>query len=873
MKVFVKGQGEVTLTQQNYVAAGGQASVYVRNGIAYKIYLDAKDAIPDAKLQALSAIKDDAVVKPDKVILDQHRNPIGYTMVAIPDNYSLCQLFTRAFRDRNNVTRDSIIDLAARLRAHISNIHAASILVVDLNELNILVSKSFDETFFIDVDSYQVPGYPATVIMPSVRDYSVKAADFSTLSDWFSYGVLTFQMFVGVHPYKGTHAPSAAIPKDQRMVHRMQHHISAFSPEVHLPACCYPLDVIPAHFKDWLHAVLQDGKRLPPPDPKSIPVVVVAPSRVQHPVAGPLLTSGDVIITEIMNLEGWSLVSYAESGSSTVALTSRNGVMRTLVNGRVMAEGPAPPAGSVCRAGFTGGMNQPVRLDLLYMQGVSLLEFTDIGNREHVLLPIAATELSKSGDRFYIRNGTRVLEIEFSEMPHKIVVSASHQVGDVMERASRLHDGVAIQSMLGATFVSLFPKSRHGYQVRVPDLDGYNITDAKFEGGVLMVVGAKAGRYDRLVFRFAGDYQSFDVRKVEDVSPAAVNFVTLDSGVCVCLDENDEIEAFSARKGATGMRVVKMIEGSGVLGADIRLLACEGQGWVRAQRQDLPDESQMTDTPAPVTPTRLHFFNLPTVEEALTMPGADGLWIIRRIEEVLASGEKYAYARLIQDMAERMGVTRPPGWDDDWVWPSKMSWLLHRTSQGPCGPIAPNMDWNALLFRYAARVKLIRQFSFAVPTPEAIAAIARFSPLVELGAGSGYWAHLLQRQSAECRPYDLKVGHDTDLALGPWDRMWTPVRKAGPRVLRRYPCHTLLLCWPSISTTMASEAVKHYRGPRIIHIGAPGLTGDDEFYGELEAAFTKVAEIPIPQWEGTDDMIEIWERRESPGKHGGGTNE
>jgi len=570
MKVFVKGQGEISLTQRHYVATGGQASVYVKDGVAYKIYTNPADTIPDAKMRALGAISDSAIIKPDKIILDEKKTtPIGYTMAAIPDNYSLCQLFTRAFRDRNHVTHDNIINLSARLRTHISHVHAASILIVDLNELNILVSRTFDETYFIDVDSYQAPGYPATVIMPSVRDYSVKAQDFSPLSDWFSYGILTFQMFIGVHPYKGTHPPSAAIPKDHRMVHRMERHISAFSPEVSLPGCCYPFDVIPAHFRDWLKAVLQEGKRLPPPDPKSVQIIAIAAGPPSLHAAA-TVTSGNIIIKEIMDLEGWSLVSYAESGGSSAALITRGSLMRTLVNGHTVAETSTPAPGSLARVGFTPWMNQPITLTLL---PGGLISFKDHARKTEEHLPFTASQMAKSGERFHVKNGTSILEMEFSELPAKTIVTASHTVGNVMERASHLYEGVAIQNMLGSIFVSLFPKSRCGYQVRIEALDGYNIIDAKFEVGVLMVVGARAGHYDRLVFRFDTEYQTFDTRVVTDISPNGLNFVTLDSGVCVCLNEEEEIEAFSARKDSKGMKVVK----DEAIGGDVRLLHVGGK--------------------------------------------------------------------------------------------------------------------------------------------------------------------------------------------------------------------------------------------------------------------------------------------------------
>ena len=67
----------------------------------------------------------------------------------------------------------------------------------------------------------------------------------------------------------------------------------------------------------------------------------------------------------------------------------------------------------------------------------------------------------------------------------------------------------------------------------------------------MMVVGAnvnRQGQYDRLVFRFDSEYQGYDLRVVSDISPMGLNFVTLDSGICVCLTEEEKLEAFSAKK-------------------------------------------------------------------------------------------------------------------------------------------------------------------------------------------------------------------------------------------------------------------------------------------------------------------------------------
>lgn len=569
MKVVVKGQGEVSLTQQHFVATGGQASVYVRNGIAYKVYTDPKNAIPHEKFRALSAIKDACVIKPSQMLLDARSAPIGYTMNAVADNLSLCQLFTKAFRDRERVTNDHIVNIAAKLRTHVTNVHGAGVLIVDLNEFNVLVPKTLDETYLIDVDSYQTAGYPATVIMPSVRDWSSK--QFTELSDWFSYGVLAFQLFVGVHPYKGTHPGSASIDKDKRLEHRMRGHVSAFRTDVSLPKCCYPFDAIPQGFRDWLRAVLDDGKRVAPPDPLGGPAAtLVTQFRA-------IASTGKLTITEVRNFAGWNVAAYAESGPYILALIQKNGEIRVQLNDQLIGGKLPKLVHGTTLMGFTPKLDKPVALNL--HQGK--LSIVHLDQRLTEVLGMRADELAKSGDRFYIRSGGEVLEIEFTEFPDKVIVTASHCVAYVLAMASTLYEGCVIQNMLGSVFVSLFPRRKAGYQVRIPELDGYKVVDAKFAGGVLMVVGARDGLYDRLVFRFDAEFTRYGLRTVPDVDPSGLNFITLSTGICVAVTEDEHLEAFTALDGKAG---IKLIEDA-ALGNDMRLLEVGGKaGFARGDK-------------------------------------------------------------------------------------------------------------------------------------------------------------------------------------------------------------------------------------------------------------------------------------------------
>lgn len=70
-----------------------------------------------------------------------------------------------------------------------------------------------------------------------------------------------------------------------------------------------------------------------------------------------------------------------------------------------------------------------------------------------------------------------------------------------------------------------------------------------------MVIVEKGGKYERYVFRFDTD-GTYDVRVVPDSNPAGLNFVTLDSGVVCCINEDEKLELFSNRKGSSSIKII-----------------------------------------------------------------------------------------------------------------------------------------------------------------------------------------------------------------------------------------------------------------------------------------------------------------------------
>lgn len=560
MKVNIKGtKTSVVLNKNDFLASGGEGSVYVKGDTAFKIYTDPSKMLPAGKIVELASITDPNVIRPKDIICDEHGKSLGYTMRYVSDTLALCQLFPRAFREREGLDHTQVTALVQSMRHNVADIHKAGVLVVDLNEMNVLVSNDFKQAYWIDVDSYQTKHYPATAIMASVKDPLVHHNDFTENSDWFSFGILAFQLFIGIHPFKGKH------PTLKGMEDRMKAGVSVFDPSVSLPRVCYPMDVIPSPYRDWFKAVFQDKKRVAPPaDLHAAVVNLVAQVRT-------LVSSGHLDITKLRSHD-YGLRRYFYHGSANTEVVHGD-------NGSVwVGTGVATNITDPIEVGYTPVGQTPViaRID----KATSQVKLWAAGGE--VSFVSRADEISSYDGRLYVRNRDRVLEVVLTETQHADgrpkVIAATRDLAMVMERASRLFPGGVLQDMLGSVFVSLFPRSKASFQVRVPELDSLKIVDARFDSGVLMILATKKGKYSRFIFRFTEDYTSYDVREVEDIQPTGLNFVTLESGVCVCLTEEENLELFSAKKGSGATKVVD----DKILGNDMRLVKRSGRlGFLR----------------------------------------------------------------------------------------------------------------------------------------------------------------------------------------------------------------------------------------------------------------------------------------------------
>jgi DNA-binding helix-hairpin-helix protein with protein kinase domain len=116
MKIFIKGKGELTLTQNDFLASGGEASVYKKGNKAYKIYTDINKMISVSKIQELAVLNDPHIIKPQDILLNSKNELIGYNMELVPKSYSICQLFTKAFRQREHLEHPTMFELIKKCK-------------------------------------------------------------------------------------------------------------------------------------------------------------------------------------------------------------------------------------------------------------------------------------------------------------------------------------------------------------------------------------------------------------------------------------------------------------------------------------------------------------------------------------------------------------------------------------------------------------------------------------------------------------------------------------------------------------------------------------------------------------------------------------
>ncbi len=156
---------------------------------------------------------------------------------------------------------------------------------------------------------------------------------------------------------------------------------------------------------------------------------------------------------------------------------------------------------------------------------------------------------------------------------------------------------------------------------------------------------------------------------------------------------------------------------------------------------------------------------------------------------------------------------------------------------------------------------LAQRYSYVLPDDRSLSALAGLGPLVEVGAGTGYWASRLRACGVDVVAID-QAPPDGERTNRYHARTvtWTELIAGDQTMLTRYSDRALFLCWPPLFSSLG-ECLAYYSGSVVALVGDGGhrtarLRGLNESFKSM-AVFPVRALQPMP---GVAATLSIWRR-------------
>ena len=484
MVLEIPGQGRLTVEQQDFVAAGGEGTIYHKGPWAIKLWHDpAPMARMVEKIRRLQVLQHPCIVLPSAPVFDPHQRLLGLCLPWV-DGEALPRLFTQDGRTRSGMTDGRVQTFVRHMRDVVHSVHQHGWVLGDGNEFNIIEVQGTPR--YIDTDAWVGPGFPGDKVLPSIEDRL--APRFSQDADWFAWAIVSFQMFVGVHPYRGTHPDFKRTDMDGRM--RAQ--ASVFDPKVRVPATARPFHTIPPALRAWYEAVFSQGHRGPPPIDFGQGQALQVAARVQPGTGFRLDPLGTLPAA-------WRFLVAPGVG------VVEGDLLVSTETGRVLGS-YLPDAVYV----------QPGPLMALRMQGRSI-EATVVQPGlppSWMSLPVAAQRLWSVGSRVFAVTQKGLLEIRTQPMGDRTLLVTGRQ-WSVHPDATVFGDGMAIWNALGAQ-MCVVPTDTGVQILRVPELDGLRPVQMTHQGGVALVsLAAPDGSYRLAVMTIQDGRYTIDLRPAD----------------------------------------------------------------------------------------------------------------------------------------------------------------------------------------------------------------------------------------------------------------------------------------------------------------------------------------------------------------------
>lgn len=257
MDVYIQGK-RITLNPKKVIGEGGEAKIYFHGNRAIKIYhAGFMTKRRESKLKAFPQNTPTKLISPVELATDIKGSVVGFSMEMVAGAESFIMLSNKNFRA--NFSSEKVLKILLDALETLKNVHAAAMVVGDLNDLNLLFKQ--EDAFFIDADSMQFGQFPCEVATEQFLDPRLYGVDFSGTpvftaeSDYYAFAVMLFKSLLLINPYGGVHK------KYPTFLRRAENRISVFDAEVKYPKTAVPFKVLPDELLDYFQKVFEKDLR------------------------------------------------------------------------------------------------------------------------------------------------------------------------------------------------------------------------------------------------------------------------------------------------------------------------------------------------------------------------------------------------------------------------------------------------------------------------------------------------------------------------------------------------------------------------------------------------------------------------------------
>lgn len=533
-RVSLDGIGDFTINPStDHLGTGGQGSVYsVGADRAIKIFHD-----PDVmtkggmagRVTALSLLTHPSIVGPRGLVHDHMGDPIGLFMPNLQGGEPFPSVATNTFRQQTGFGDVQVNRLVESMFDVGRYAHSNGALMVDPNMLSwlMLMVAGNPESRIIDVDSWSIGNYPPVAIMESIQDFHTQG--FSELTDWFSVGVVAFELYAGIHPYRGR---LSGYERDE-VIRRMRDNASIFAPGVSLNKNVRDFSRIPGPLRDWFFATFQEGNRSVPPSPYATGVGRIA---------------GAVVVRTIVTDQGALMYEKLYQHSDRAVRVFPCGVVLTegsqlydLESSKIIGSASSRDCEVIKKNGYWWILENNEGRVTCSAVSISSLE------QEDTRLALNGHALLQANNRLFVHTNQGLVEIQVRDLG--VPRATAGQRWGVMQGSTKMFDGVGIMDMMGSTILILPHGDQAVEQIRVPELDGLRPIAAKAGHRFVAILTVDPqGQYKKIELSFDDRYGGY--RFWEGLADSSeLNMAFLPRGVAAIIVEDGVLNIFVPSNG------------------------------------------------------------------------------------------------------------------------------------------------------------------------------------------------------------------------------------------------------------------------------------------------------------------------------------